>query len=169
MRGLFFGFPVSVVLWCCSAWFFQYRFYWPLLLICLALFLPFGILWNHLFAFPWDYSALGRYERTPRPATKPLAKFFSLGAVRAWALFWQMFFMRLYVFPHGVGFRVGLLSEAFIPFERVDRVRQSGFPWRNGFILYHHCPEIRSPIKFYSTSAYYRITFLLQERSIPVL
>lgn len=93
-------------------------------------------------AYPFEYSAFGKYRRTPLPLEQELAEIpFSWGYIGKLStgpgLKWTLF-------ANGIGMQAYFLGAAFVPLDEIDAIVFDGF-WTA--TIWHHCPEVRSPIK----------------------
>jgi hypothetical protein len=103
----------------------------------------------NLFAFPFDYSIMGKYRRTPLPSELPLRTHMDL--------FWPGFagranlgFVVWLLYRHGIGIKT-VYGNAFIPLDEIDGLDleqgfDQAFQRNRTSTLYHHCPEVREPI-----------------------
>jgi hypothetical protein len=108
----------------------------------LLLTLPALLLLINLSAFPWKYSLVGPYERTPLPPERPVSqqlrsrgrvgRFSARGPFLTWSFY-------------NAGLAVSVLGRAaaFIPHTLIDAVEGSR---EQGVIVRHRSPEVRSPL-----------------------
>jgi hypothetical protein len=99
-----------------------------------------------LLAFNFDYSAFGKFERTPFPDQPVILKErFRWGLI---GYSWNNFPPTWYVFPSGLGIELWRGGKGFIPVSSFWSLKKE-----EGLVLYgtpyqleHDSPEVRSPI-----------------------
>ncbi len=100
-----------------------------------------------LLAFPWRYSAFGRYQRTMPPREPPLA----IGRFAGIRIGWLQTPYAITLYSSGLGLSIVGVGKTFIPFEYISHI-EKGILGRCS--LYHCWPEVRSPIKFSNKTIY---------------
>ena len=92
-----------------------------------------------LSAFGFDFSAFGRYIRSPTPNEAPVATFRQSGAIIGSG-------MRapgtLIVYPSGLAMKLYLIGTVFLPFADIEAFEEMRW-W---VVVHHRCPEVRTPI-----------------------
>jgi hypothetical protein len=123
----------------------------PYVFLLLLFGVPAIVMTSSVFAFPWEYSIFGRYQRTMPPEESPiLTKRFVGTQIR-----WLQTPFTISLYSSGIGLSIFGIGKAFIPLEYVTDIRKSIF-WR---CTLHHCwPEVRSPLKFSSKEIYLELT-----------
>lgn len=119
----------------------------------------------NLLVFPFNYSMLGKYERSPFPKEEPVRKhrgaFFSLWSwVNISLIFhtsWPLYTWSIYA--TGVGIEFTLVGKAFIPVENIVQIKRV-FP--GIYRLRHSSPEVRNPIYFSDSDVYCSMQYVLQ-------
>ena len=105
--------------------------------------------------FPLQYSAFGKYRRTPLPKEAPLRTIgesfdsFRLTGIAGRSNLGSVVFL---LYRHGIGIKT-IYGRAFIPLEQIDAfVLDESFDTVAPFVrgstsaIYHHCPEMKEPI-----------------------
>jgi hypothetical protein len=92
--------------------------------------------------FPFDYSIMGKFERTPPKDIVFLARVDSPVIIKnqfrsGFPAIWQFS-------DDAVHLTIPLIGRVLVPFASIDRITQQRGGW---FFLDHHCEEIRSPIR----------------------
>lgn len=114
---------------------------WLLLVFAwVPLFLPMVSMTLTLGAFPVDYSAFGKFNRSPLPAEMAL-KVFAWGGVLIGTGMNAP--GTLIVYPSGLGLKLILVGKVFLPRNSIDALERTRW-W--GVALHHHWPEIRTPV-----------------------
>jgi len=104
--------------------------------------------------FPLQYSAFGKYRRTPLPKEAPLrtiGESFDMFRLRGFAGRSNLGVVVFLLYRHGIGIKT-IYGRAFVPLEQID-----AFVFDEGFVaplmssnstsaIYHHCPEMKEPI-----------------------
>lgn len=94
------------------------------------------------FAFPCTYSVFGKRRRTPLPDEVA-----SRTIENSWAIIGQLStgpFVTWLFYRQGVGMKIVFTGDVFLPWQDIEGlVIQRG----SRSILYHHCPEVRNPIR----------------------
>lgn len=90
-------------------------------------------------AFGFDFSAFGKYCRSPVPNEPPVAVFKQSGVILGNR-------MRapgtLTVYQSGLAMRLYFVGTVFLPIADIEALE----PIRWWTIIHHHCPEVRTPI-----------------------
>ena len=101
----------------------------------------------NLGAFPFEYSILGRFERTNFPNERPIlvrtGSWGEIGSFRATVPFFGW-----YVYTSGLGISILGFGRVFIPLEYIDALSERGGSFLTGrrYELVHSSPEVRGPI-----------------------
>jgi hypothetical protein len=120
------------------------------LILLLPFVLPALFMVFNLFAFPFKYSAFGKYRRTSPPPEIPVFTARANGSRIGWV---QLFFtVKLY--SSGPGLFIWGVGKAFIPYEDIVDIEKTLF---GRYRLRHTNPEVRNPIIFSDKKLYQQL------------
>jgi hypothetical protein len=103
--------------------------------------------------FPIQYSAFGKYRRTPLPKEAPLrtiGESFDAFRLRGFAGGSNLGIVVFLLYQHGIGIKT-IYGQAFVPLEQIDTIAfdesfDAPLMHNSTSAIHHHCPEMKEPL-----------------------